>query len=165
MKTHTMPPVEVLRRYFRIDREGRLERLSHAYGWRLAARIRQGQKHFTVCFEGKQFLAHRIIWTLHHGKPPEGMIDHINGKPWDNRIENLRDASPLQNRWNSKPSGSNRTGFRNVEAVGDQFRAKLVVDYDLHYSPPFDDPELAELAAMELSRRLRGEFAFECRAA
>lgn len=165
MIAHAMPPVEVLRRYFRIDGQWRLERRTRAHGWRLASRIQTGQRYFTVGFEGKRYLAHRIIWTLHHGKPPVGVIDHINGQPWDNSIENLRDVTPTQNRWNSRPAGRNRTGFRNVHEFGSGFRGRVIVDYGHHYTPVFDDPELAELAVSELKLRLRGEFAFEHREA
>ena len=34
----------------------------------------------------------RISWCHYHGKWPTHDIDHINGKRWDNRIENLRDV-------------------------------------------------------------------------
>ena len=37
------------------------------------------------------FLRHRVIWYYFNGEIPEGMeIDHINGMPSDNRLENLR---------------------------------------------------------------------------
>ena len=33
--------------------------------------------------------AHRAAWLIHHGREPEGVIDHINGDGGDNRPENL----------------------------------------------------------------------------
>ena len=44
---------------------------------------------------------HRVIFLMHHGYLPE-VIDHINGKPADNRIENLRAATRQSNNHNSR---------------------------------------------------------------
>lgn len=41
---------------------------------------------------GHSWPAHRLIWKIHTGRDPVGLIDHINGVRYDNRIENLRDV-------------------------------------------------------------------------
>lgn len=158
---HEIPPMEVLRRYFRVDNQSRLQRWSPKNGWRLASRIRTGSNYFTVGFERKMFQAHRIIWALHHGRAPNGLIDHINGCPWDNRIENLREATAAQNRWNAKISTqTNKTGHDNVVETRDGYRALVSADYKRYYSPVFEDAELAGLAAQEMQHRYHGEFAY-----
>jgi len=45
-------------------------------------------------------LVHRLVWIYFNGEEPNGSLDHINGDRTDNRIENLRIASPLRNSWN-----------------------------------------------------------------
>jgi len=46
--------------------------------------------------------AHRIAWFLHYGSWPKDMLDHINGIRNDNKIENLRAATPKENDRNRK---------------------------------------------------------------
>jgi len=55
-----------------------------------------------VCIARKRIRAHRIVWFLNYGKWPEKEIDHIDGNPTNNRIENLRDVSVRENQSNQK---------------------------------------------------------------
>ena len=55
-----------------------------------------------TCVEKKTVMVHRMAWAIHFGKWPDGQIDHINGDPSDNRIENLRDVSVSENALNRK---------------------------------------------------------------
>ena len=45
------------------------------------------------------FLYHRAVWAVVHGYLPV-VIDHINGNPYDNRLENLREVSYSENNKN-----------------------------------------------------------------
>ena len=62
----------------------------------------------------RTYLAHRVIWAIHYGEWPNGEIDHINGCKTDNRIENLRIASPSENRCNRGKQGNNTSGYKWV---------------------------------------------------
>ena len=49
----------------------------------------------------RTYYLHRIAWIFVHGHIPDGLvIDHINGKRSDNRIENLRAVTHKQNSQN-----------------------------------------------------------------
>ena len=61
-----------------------------------------------IRFDKKTYLAHRVAWRLAHGNWPELEIDHINGDPSDNRLENLRVCTTLENRRNM-PQRKNKT--------------------------------------------------------
>ena len=64
----------------------------------------------------KLYPAHRIIWEMHYGPIPEGMhIDHRDGNPWNNRLENLRLATPSQNIMNASLSRSSKHGLKGVK--------------------------------------------------
>lgn len=60
------------------------------------------QGHHYCAYGGKSVCVHRVVWILHNGSIPEGVvIDHINRVPSDNRIENLRLATKSQNKLNT----------------------------------------------------------------
>jgi hypothetical protein len=63
----------------------------------------------------KNVYYHRIVWILTNGDIPEGLqIDHINGNRVDNRLENLRLATPRQN-------GVNKYSHREGKLYGCSF--------------------------------------------
>lgn len=69
------------------------------------------------------YSAHRLAWIMTYGSWPEGFIDHINGVPADNRIENLREASRHINGQNQRlPSVNNTTGFLGVSKRSASYR-------------------------------------------
>ena len=70
--------------------------------------LRIGGKHPTIKL-------HHMVWVVAHGRIPT-LIDHINGNPLDNRLENLREVSYSGNDanrlWRWKPNA--RTGLPGV---------------------------------------------------
>lgn len=78
----------------------------------------------------KTFKAHRVAWALHYGSWPKGIIDHINGVKGDNRIENLRLASPAQNSRNRAPQARARSGYKGVSfhRASNKWEVRIMVD-------------------------------------
>lgn len=100
-------------------------RKSGAAGW-----FCNHHKYFNVEVGGKGFKLHRVAWFLHYGDWPKGQIDHINGDRGDNRIENLREVTHLQNMWN-KPSYKGRTSnFKGVSYRKDLGKWRAVIQKD-----------------------------------
>ncbi len=80
--------------------------------WRLnKGRIKKGtvagspdsKGYIAVKFNQKLYRLHRLIW-MWHGKDLPEQLDHIDRNPKNNRIENLRSATPLTNQWNTSKS-------------------------------------------------------------
>ena len=67
-----------------------------------------------IGIDKKRYLAHRLAWLWYYGRWPENEIDHINHKPDDNRLKNLRDVSHKQNGKNQSLSCNNTSGCIGV---------------------------------------------------
>lgn len=68
---------------------------------------------------------------IHNGVIPAGMcIDHIDGNPENNRIENLRVATFQENRWNTEKVPSNsETGCMGVRLMdGKYWSARILIN-------------------------------------
>lgn len=62
---------------------------------------------------GRNVMAHRVVWKWHHGtEPPE--IDHIDGNPSNNKIDNLRAATRQENVRNTRIRKNNKSGTQGV---------------------------------------------------
>jgi len=67
----------------------------------------------SVHYKGRQIGVHRIIYAMWYGHCPD-VLDHIDGNPLNNKINNLRPADPTLNHWNMKKFSSNRSGMTGV---------------------------------------------------
>ena len=109
--------------------------------------------------ERQAFKVHRIAWFLFHGEWPQGVIDHVNRDPLDNRIVNLREATRSENSRNAKLRSDNKTGHRAVWAAGDRFRAVVYLPgggrKHLGY---YDTAEEASAAVEGARAAIDGEF-------
>jgi len=103
---------------------------------------------------------HRLIFMMHHGYMPK-IIDHIDGNPLNNKIENLREATSSQNGYNKKISKANTSGKKGVCWKKD--KSKYKVELTINSKPTFlgyyKDYELACLVADEARNKYHGEFA------
>jgi hypothetical protein len=125
MRTHykcptdpTLPSLEELRKYLRYcPNSGKLTWIA-----KTSNRCKQGEGMagtrgngmIGLSFKGVMFKAHRVAWALHYGEWPNGVVDHINRNPYDNRISNLRVGTQQQNTFNCSLSKNNTSGYKGV---------------------------------------------------
>lgn len=123
------------------------------------AGVIQDGKYRRVGILGRYYMAHRLAWLIVYGRWPEVEIDHVNGNKADNRICNLREATPTQNRWNTRHR--NRAGLTGAgySAHKGQYRAQIrIEDGGRKFLGWFDSAEEAHAAYAVASKELHGEF-------
>lgn len=74
--------------------------------------------------------AHRVIWLYMTGDWPARDIDHINGDTTDNRWQNLRAATRLENSKNQKNRSTNTSGVLGVsrESRSGMWKAQIQIN-------------------------------------
>jgi len=109
--------------------------------------------------DGKRKKVHHVVWFLHTGEWPD-MLDHINGIRDDNRIENLRVCTAVENSRNRKKT-TRRLLPRSVYYTNnkEKYRVSVQVDGKFKHIGVFSDLKEAETAAKQARELYYGAFA------
>lgn len=67
-----------------------------------------------ISIDNEEYFSHRLAWLHVHGKWPIRHLDHKNNVTTDNRLDNLREAVPLQNSGNRGPNKNNKSRLKGV---------------------------------------------------
>lgn len=113
--------------------------------------------YISIHIDGREVKAHQLAWFMTHGTWPETMIDHINGDPSDNRIENLRDASAKLNSENQRRArAQNQAKMLGVSwhAKNAKWQASIYANGKSNYLGTFDTPEEAHRVYLEAKRKM-----------
>lgn len=70
--------------------------------------------YLTLNVNGKTYYGHRLAWLYVYGKSPDKLIDHQDGDPSNNKIDNLREVCHRQNLCNQKLNKNNKSGCNGV---------------------------------------------------
>ena len=134
--------------------DGRRAKVGSLAGWTTRGRYR------TTRHDGRVYLNHRLVW-LWHGRELPKMIDHINGDKLDNRIENLRAATPSQNQCNHPIRCTNKSGVKGVhwDKRLRKWHARVFFENRTYPLGWFTDLEQAKAAANAARTAMHGEFA------
>jgi len=113
----------------------------------------------SIAVKSRGLMAHRLAWLMHYGEEPPAVIDHIDGDPANNRISNLRAATPAQNAFNKRRASNNSTGVKGV-SLGSNGRYRVRVQAGSK-SADYEARSLNEAreARQRLANLLHGEFA------
>lgn len=102
---------------------------------------------------------HRLVWLFENGYWPKQMIDHINGDPTDNRIENLRYTDVKRNSRNQSMYRTNKSGYTGVyyDKKAGKWCACIGVDRKSVHLGLFTDKE----AAIEARKLAEKQYGFD----
>ncbi len=78
---------------------------------------------------GKPWQLHRLIFLYHHGYIPQ-IVDHIDGDPLNNRIDNLRECTISQNCMNHKLRVDSSSGHTGVTWDSQTNKWKAYISFD-----------------------------------
>jgi len=114
----------------------------------------------SVYVDGRNWRIHRLVFLMHFGYLPS-TIDHINGIKDDNRIENLREATPSENGYNKILLTKSKSGIKNVQWIShmNKWQVRLKINKQNKVMGYFEDLELADLVATEARDKFHGKFA------
>lgn len=113
--------------------------------------------HF-VTWRRKHYAVHRVVFFLVHGWLPD-CVDHIDGDPQNNRAENLRPATRLQNQFNRRPNARSKTGVKNVAPHQGKWQVRFSINRKTHHYGCYATIEEATTVAAKVRAELHGEFA------
>lgn len=124
-------------------------------------RIEPANNYLYLTFGGYKYAAHRLVWLFHHGKMGPEHIDHIDGKKWNNKIENLRLCTPQQNACNRGKPENNASGFKGVfwSERYQKWVASITAKGKVYHLGRYQTPEDAHKAYREAATKHHGEFA------
>lgn len=120
-------------------------------------RAKIGNGYYAVQLDCHRMRVHNVVWAMHYGKFPEGVIDHINGIKTDNRISNLRDVTHSQNAYNVGKQKNNTTGVKGVSRNGSGFKAEISAEKKSHYLGTFSSLDQAAQAYANAAKILHGK--------
>ena len=159
MKFKELPTQQELKELFNYDQNTGL------FTWKVspARAVKAGSKaggkdwqgYIRLNIKNQKYFVQRLAWVYVNGSIPEGMeIDHINEDKSDNRLCNLRLATPSKNRANKKKI----KGFYYHKGSG-KWNARININKKQHHIGSFDCPLMARLAYEDAAKQIHGVFA------
>ena len=164
-----LPPVDLLRELYHYDENNgvllrKKPRRGVKVGQVVGCMAANGYITLGIRINRKQrrYAAHRVMYAIFYGEDP-GLyeIDHIDGNRANNRINNLRLATRVQNLANGPARKTARCGFRGVSFFKPirKWRADIKANGKQKCLGYFDDPEVAARAYDRAALEVFGEFA------
>jgi len=111
---------------------------------------------------GRAYFAHRLAWLYVYGEWPKNDIDHIDGNSLNNKLSNLRLATPSENLRNRGKQKNNKSGYKGVyfNTQKNKWQAKINVHNKAYHLGYYDSPQEAGESYILASKELHGEFSY-----
>lgn len=108
-----------------------------------------------ICIDQRRYRAHWLAWLYVTSSWPNTFIDHKDGLPDNNRIENLRQATPQLNAENQRRARrDSKSGLLGASPHQGKWTAHITVAKRHIYLGIFDTACEAHAAYIEAKRRL-----------
>jgi hypothetical protein len=165
LRIKELPDIEYLKSIFTLNSETGelLWKVSNCHSVKVGsiAGALKPEGYRIVEIHNKGYMYHRIIYAIHHGEHPIGVIDHIDGDNSNNKPSNLRLASAAQNAHNRKKQSDNSSGHKNVywSKKKEKWNVRIGAFGKSYYCGTFLLIEDAINVAREQRKVLHGEFA------
>ncbi|MCH7936635.1 MAG: HNH endonuclease [Proteobacteria bacterium] len=114
-----------------------------------------------IVIDNQAYYAHRLAWLYLQGKWPEAGIDHRDGNPSNNKFDNLRPATQVENMHNTPAQKNNTSGFKGVtwHRQRRKWAAQAYIEGKHIHIGLFESKEDAARAYNQAIENLHGEFA------
>lgn len=119
---------------------------------KFAGYISKTDGYITVMCKKKNYKAHRIAWLMTYGEWPDS-TDHIDHNRVNNKINNLRSVSHVENSKNMGLRGTNKSGHVGVcwHTKGNKWMAYIHINYKMKNLGLFSDISDAIVARQKAS--------------
>ena len=113
-----------------------------------------------IKIKNKLYKAHRLAWLYVYGEWPN-IVDHINRIRNDNKLSNLRLATPSQNQFNSNLRKDNTSGIKGVTWAkqSKKWLVQIRIDKKKTHIGIYKNFEMAKIAIDLARKKYHKEFA------
>jgi len=114
----------------------------------------------SLCKGKSSFNWHRLVWEYFNGKIPKGMfIDHINNNRLDNRIDNLRIVTPMENTQKTIRGKNNHSGYAGVsfDKITNKWKAQISINSKTVNLGRYETKEKAYQVYLDAKKKHHGD--------
>ena len=115
--------------------------------------------YIVIGIDGRIYKAHRLAFLLMQGEWPTNHVDHKVGIRHDNRWEQIRPATRLQNCVNARIAKSNTSGVKGVHWHVHKWQARITINGKRVSLGHFASKEEAAAAYQKAAKIYYGDFA------